>query len=458
MASNTALPKAAAAVLLIGCLLGHPVIAADLDAPPGEAAALPSAAAETTPTDAVAPVGKLRFNGFGTLGAVHASSDDDRVFHRDLSQPSNSAGTRYDVDTRLGLQLNYSASQQLEFVAQLLLKRRVSEAPLGDAVEWAFMSYRPTPEWTLRLGRTNPDAFLLSDYRNVDFAYLWARPETGYYGAVPLYSLDGGDIARDWSSSDGARWKARFFTGRGHGFSTTVAGQPVTRVSLSNLSGVSLSRELDALTLRASVLHMRIQPSSMAGMPLLDQALAQLQALPLPNVSADAAALRSRLPLKPGGLTYVQFGANYEGHDWLLSGEFSTIRGSFVANHGRTGYVSVGRRLGAFTPYAVLAASRADGAPAPWPQWESTLAPIVGPQLAAQAQMLGTAAAAAINSQRLTQRSFTLGTRWDFDPRMALKLQWDRYRVDANGTILWSNATPRTETVNVGSVVFDFVF
>lgn len=408
--------------------------------------------------DGASPDGPgLRLNGFGTLGAMHSWSSDDRVFHRDIAQPSNGGGTRLDVDSRLGLQLNYRLGNQLEAVAQLLLKRRVAEASLGESVEWAFLSYRPTPEWTLRAGRINPDAFLLADYRNVGFAYTWVRPEPVFYGTLPLYSLDGVEVAREWLG-DGTRWKLNAFAGNGTSYGTTITGQPVTRLRAHGLTGLSLTRERDGLTLRATALRMRLEAEHSPASTLLYGGLQQLTQLPLPGVAAEAGALLERLPLKIASLSYLQLGVAYDRDDWLLAAEVAKIGGSFTAGHGVVGYASAGRRFGPYTVYAVLAASHPDSDVAATPQWQAALTPVLGPQFAAQAQMLGTAAAGALNSQRLDQRSLSLGLRWDFDPRMALKLQWDHYRIDANGHMLWSNAQPRTESVNVGTVVLDFVF
>ena len=98
-------------------------------------------------------------------------------------------------------------------LSQAVLRQRSDQSSLA-ALEWAFVALRPTPDWTLRLGRINPDAFLLSDYRNVGFAYPWVRPEIGFYGTIPLYSITGGDLTRTWA--DGSTyWKAKLFAGNG---------------------------------------------------------------------------------------------------------------------------------------------------------------------------------------------------------------------------------------------------
>lgn len=398
----------------------------------------------------------LRFNGFGTLGLTHTDGPADWGFRRDISQPPNQGGTRGDTDSRLGLQVNYAATSRLELVAQVLLKRRVSEAPLIDSLEWAFASYQPAAGWTVRLGRVNPDAFLLSDYRNVGFAYLWARPEIGFYGALPLYSIDGADITRVWNLG-ATRWKAKLFSGEGAAYGSSM-GQPGSKLIAHNISGLTLSTEWEGLTFRATAVHARLVLQNATALERLSDGLGAVRQLPLPETAAQAAELQRRLSLSPGELTFAELGIAYEGSEWLASAELSTINGSFAADHGKNGYVSLGRRFGPVTLFGMLAASRSSGSDAVAPDWGTSLAPVLGPQAAARLQQLGTGAAMAVNAQRQTQRSISFGLRWDLQPQLALKLQWDRYRIGANGHLLWANGTPDAETANVGTAVLDFIF
>jgi len=66
-----------------------------------------------------------------------------------------------------------------------------------------------------------------------------------------------------------------------------------------------------------------------------------------------------------------------------------------------------------------------------------------------------------MNSQRSAQSTLSLGMRWDFDSRAALKLQWDHVRVRNNGWGLWT--TPVFDAgaagrANLLSATLDFVF
>jgi hypothetical protein len=62
-----------------------------------------------------------------------------------------------------------------------------------------------------------------------------------------------------------------------------------------------------------------------------------------------------------------------------------------------------------------------------------------------------------INSGRIQQRTFSLGFRWDLDPRIALKLQWDRVFVSPHGGAIWVGDSSGGRA-QVGTVMVDFLF
>lgn len=384
----------------------------------------------------------IRISGFGTLGLVHAQAPTGWGFLRSLEQPPSSRNTRVDTDSRLGVQLNYAANSQIELVGQVLATRRRAGAPAGDAVEWAFAAYRPTADLTLRAGRLNLDQFVLSDFRNVGFAYLSARPPVEYYGSIPS-NLDGADVTRSWRSDD-VRWQAKGFVGR-----SKASGVPLTHAF-----GVALTRESDGLLVRAGWSRAKLAHNSDSLAPLFG-GLDQLQALQIAGVSDEAAALHGALDLAAEPITYATLGMAYEQGPWQTAAEVTRImfgRANIVA-----GYASIGRRIGEVTLFGMVSSVDSDSPALASPTWGASLAPVIGPAAAQQAQQLGAAAAYAA-SQSTRQSTFSLGARWEFHPRMALKAQWDHVKIRANGGFLWASASGDPGSANVTTVLLDFVF
>lgn len=392
----------------------------------------------------------LQFSGFGTLGISHMDAPDGWVFTRDLSQARNSRDTRPDLDSRLGLQLNYAPDPKLELVGQVIATRRSAVARDSDAIEWAFAAWRPDADWTLRAGRVNLDAFLLSDHRSVGFAYPFARPPVDFYTQLPT-SMDGVDLTRVWDGPN-AQWRAKLFTGQASVFVTEV-----DRMKIKPLVGAMVSRESGGLLLRASVFHARFDNEIAVASGILN-GLDQISAVPLPQIQTDVMELRRRTRTQGETATYLALGARYESKDWLISSEYTRLRANALGSF-QAGYVSVGRRMGAWTLYTVASRVQSSESAVTAPQWAALVAPLGGPMLASQAQLLADGAANYINKSRIVQHTVSLGTRWDLSPRVALKLQWDRINVDADGNRAWGiGISKRDATVNVGTALLDFVF
>ncbi len=379
----------------------------------------------------------IRISGFGTLGVVQSEAPEGWGFLRNLEQPPSTRSTRFDIDSRLGVQLNYAASSQIELVGQFLATRRGPEAALSDAVEWAFAACRPNADLAIRAGRLNLDQFVMSDYRNVGFAYLYARPPVEFYGVIPS-NLDGTDVSQTWHFDD-VRWRAKGFLGR----SKSVA------IALDKVFGVALTRESDGLLLRAGWSRAKFAHNSPALTPLFE-GLDQIRALPVPTVAAEAVKIRNDLDLAAEPLVYATLGLTYEHGQWQYAAEIT--RPSVGKANIRAGYASVGRRIGKLTLFGMVSSGNSDLSALATPAWDALLTPLIGPASAAQAQMLGAVAADAAN-QSIRQTTYSLGGRWDIHPRVAFKAQWDYVKVKANGGYLWSSATSDPASATIATVL-----
>ena len=392
----------------------------------------------------------MRISGFGTLGLVHADAPDGWGFRRGIDQPAHGGGTRADIDSRFGLQVNYAPTPQFELVAQLLATRRSHYASDSDSIEWAFAAYRPVPDVALRVGRLNLDQFLMSDYRNVGFAYRFARPPVEFYASLPT-SLDGADLAKVWNV-DGIQWRAKAFIGRAHSGDLSRDGS----TQLRPVYGAMVSREDDGLLLRVGLTHAGLPSHPPALQPLLD-GLSSLSTLPVPQVAAQAAALRSQLDFAGSHATYATAAFSYELQDWQWSAEYAHETGHPAVRFDAA-YAGVGRRFGPVTLFGGVSRIHSAQRNFDVSSWSAALAPVIGAAGAQQAQYLGAAAAFASDMSAANQRTLSLGARWDVHPQLALKFEWDAVRIGTGGGRLWANATAEAGHANVASLVLDFVF
>jgi hypothetical protein len=407
-------------------------------------------AEEAREPDRPADASALRLSGFGSAGLSHIAAPAGWGYRRELTQSADDAAWRHDIDTRLGLQLNYSLGRQVEMVAQVIAKKRGRFADRDDTVEWAYAAYRPDADWTLRAGRVNLDAFLMADYRNVGYAFTAARPPVELYAMLPT-KLDGADIARSWFQGD-AQWRAKLMAG-----SAQIGDLHTAEPSrIRPVVGAMVSREEGGLLVRASAARTRINIDLSAARPAVD-GLNQLSGLPIPVVAAQARQLAARLGTSGIWATFLELGLRHEMTDWQWIAEVIHIAGAPLIRQS-SAHAHVGRRLGDWTPYVGYAYTRDAMTVQPAPDWASVLTPVLGPAGAAQSQALGLAVAANVNASRVQQSGWSVGARWDFHPQAALKLQWDGIRVGAAGSGLWTGADAAGGRAHVASAIVDFIF
>jgi hypothetical protein len=135
----------------------------------------------------------LTLSGFGTVGVV--SSDNDKAeFVRDGAPEGAGKKESWKVDSKLGLQANITANDWLSGTLQVLAEQRYEPGIKAD-LEWAFVKVKPMDGLSIRLGRTSPSVFMISDTRNVGYANTPVRMPNEVYSLAMLKRLSGGDVA-----------------------------------------------------------------------------------------------------------------------------------------------------------------------------------------------------------------------------------------------------------------------
>jgi hypothetical protein len=417
--------------------------------------------AAATPVTSAAPstasatnTSSLRLSGFGTLGLTSTPRNQGQWrFEREVTHKGTEGGVDGRVDSRLGLQANWQLHRDWEFVTQLLLKARAAESAATDSIQWAFLSYMPTHDVTLRVGRTSPDLFLLADARNVGFAYPWMRPSRDVYGWVPFERLDGAD-ATYRHLSEGVSWNVKGYVGQSR---ATLASTTDSSFHLTgkDVFGLTLSRDTGDLLLKASYVHTRTKIGLAPAMAV--DALSPMLAMPVPAIVADTQLMLDTI--QPSGRTqYFALGMQLDVDRWLIQTEGSIARFAKGTSGGKRGYVSLGYRWPRLTTFAKVSRTLPDNKPMTLStDWFAALSPIVGPQAAGQ--LAGAAGAvAAMSPGRIDESTRTLGLRWDRFDNVSFKAQVDHIKVKPAGSALWLNGTASSHKAVVWSLGMDFTF
>jgi hypothetical protein len=260
---------------------------------------------------------KLQFSGFATLGAVYSDSSH-HGYRKDVSSDKGVYSGEIDLKQHslLGLQTNWAISPSFDFVYQGVL-RDLPEPSLDRYTTLAFLRYEMNTNWSFRVGRTAPDLFLLTEYRDVDFSYPWATAPNEIYGIIPYRSIDGVDVTYNQRVL-GSVFKTKIFTGSSE--AEISATSVVEEIKIEDLVGISLSLDHFNWIVQAKYTQATIANDAKTNQMGID-IISQVPDFLWPNADAFAQSLR----LSGKQANYASVSAQYVWQDWLASAELARI-------------------------------------------------------------------------------------------------------------------------------------
>ena len=373
----------------------------------------------------------LQLKGFGTLAATY-TGESGTEFVRDLGQPSGvEDGVSFGVDSRLGLQLNWTATSQTEAVVQAVAQKR-EDGSFTPELTWAYLRHEFSPELEMRVGRLGTEFFMLADSRDVGYSYLTVRPSVDYYGTLVFSHVDGIDATFTHPLGNGLV-KAKL----GAGISPEEA--PIIPGVTWDLAGTLIAGGyVDFLQgpwqMRFSHVGMRFANE----MPW-DTMHTTLGILAPPNF----ASVVPEMSLKGEWAKYSSVGLAYDDGPLALQLQLNRIDHTGAAyESSKAAYLQASYRLGSVTPYVGYGRVFSNNTPI---TGYGPLDPLI----------------ALHQSQSHTdQYTYTLGARWDFRPGMALKAQIDHIEGDPSSIYLFRGSIPKVwdGDMTVFSLALDFVF
>ncbi len=395
---------------------------------------------------AAAPVMAIdwSFKAFGTLAAIGTDSGNIG-FRRDYTQDDGATSNwRADIDSRLGLQLDANFNQEWHAGVQWVARNHAGNF-FEQNLDWAYLRWRPFDDLDVRLGRLGFDAFLLSDYRNVGYAYPWMRPPSEFYAPLFTYHFDGADIAKRFDVGGGWLTLKGY---AGHTLDDTLAPQSGATVATLEMAMAGGNLVYESGNWRARIGYTFLTP-------LREMPLRSLHAA-LENPQTQAAwpvaqSVFDTLSIVGKQLHFGAIGLAYDDGTWPIQAEAAYI-GSNIAwlPDIATAYLSVGRRFGGVTVYALSGIGQSPAYHVAVPQ-PSVSTPTLA-DLAGRVDHV-------LNSNGVDQVSASLGARWDVYENVALKAQWSHFWLGQNGMLYWLELKPPLpDQVNVWSFGVDFVY
>lgn len=300
-------------------------------------------------------------------------------------------------ESRLGLQATLRHDDTLSATTQVV-GRSVDGGQLD--LEWAYLTWKPAPAWTIQAGRKRLPLFYFSDFQDVGYAYGWLRPPPDVYG-WDVVNYNGANVS--WQSTvAGFGVKADVFAGaetsKDNAYSTLMYSGEPKDVHWKNIRGAAIEVSRDVYTGRAVFLTNDYRQR--------DRNTGQFDVL---TSGRDLGKQRIY------GLSF-----NIDADPWLLRSEYSVFDRSDFQYKAKAYMVAVGHRFDKLTPMVTLSGYKET---TPFPD---DYAPLV-------------------------MRSASLTLRYEVGSSSAIKLQWDRY-LDR------SPAGPFSGSASALAIGFDTVF
>lgn len=381
--------------------------------------------------------------GFGTF-ALTGTDTREIGYKRDLSQVKNvKKPWGFLTDSRFGIQLDVDINQSLHATTQWVVRDHAGNF-FEQNLEWAFLRWSQSDTLDIRFGRMGADLFLLSDYRNVGYAYPWMRPPHEFYASVPMFHFDGFDIKKNFRIDDDLLSLKLF---AGYSFNQLPTVFPELFEVESPVAGGNIVYQSGNWTTRAAYAFLHILSDVPVGQ-LTDVLLQPETNFAIPNISQVV----PHLSIKNTDIHYMSVGTAYDDSTWFAQAEASYIESeTSYYPPSANAYLSVGRRFSTLSIYALYGISQTFRNSVDIPQ------PLVpAPELLQLTNVVDDV----INRNEVDEQSISLGLRWDFHPKVALKAQWIHYWLGDNGAALWqkANAQDIPDQVNVWSVGIDFIY
>jgi hypothetical protein len=401
---------------------------------------------------------EIDFSGFGTLG--YARTDQPYVYQRYMDEDGTIAR-----DSVLGLQMDarFNASWGATVQAKF--------APAEDdddrwkpTLSWAFVSWRPDNDWWLRIGKLRVPAYLNSENLDVGATFDFARLPYEMYSMTPTADFTGASFSKNWSLASGdltldGYWGKAKVDWRHHlreGVPGILPAGPSFNPVNVEAQGLALTYNGDSDTYRVG-LHQAIANNSDGSDSPINPVLVTLA----PGISyydfQPGPGVPSRDEVE---WNILSVGADIDlGHDARLAAEFAVRRANVSTGlKTRGGYVSLRKRIGAWTPYLYYARLSSDDDMLDLYQ---SLNNSSVPAFVPNASVINASQQVFADFlQAYDQHTWAIGTSYTVSATSKIKAEWARTEIGIATSLVDSPAGPpvSNQSINVLSLSYSFVF
>ncbi len=399
----------------------------------------------------------MEFSGFGTLGG--AISNKDYTYLRYIDND----GT-FNKDSLVGVQTDIIFTPQLSATVQgKFAPSKENDSKWDPSLTWAFLSYRPTNDWLIRVGKVRIPLYLNSQNMDVGVTYDAIRlpnevyslsPEDNALGIIVTksFELESGELSAD-AFYGKVNTPYRVYLRDDMSAYSTLGGRP-QGANFSDLKldlmGLALLYETDEGNRFRVGLYKSILDNNYGGNFALQPSITPPLSLfyPLPYYQPV-------LPFNKTDIIAFTLGMDYRCDEgYRITSEYA-MRKMLDADTGpnsQSAYVTLSKNIEKWTPYITLSGTKTSNNVKNL--YAALNADPVNNILPANRQF----ADYIIGSE---QKSVALGISYSLSPTQKLKAEWARSHIGSMSNFLIDTPSiePIThETINVFSLSYSMSF
>ncbi|WP_372861257.1 hypothetical protein [Pseudoalteromonas sp.] len=335
----------------------------------------------------------LEFSGY--VRVIGGYLDEERAKYKGYDDNVN-----FEPASLMGLQADYYLNEQWSVTGQVVARAGNSSPSKTSGLEWLYVTYRPIDTLQVKVGKLRAPFFAMSDFSNVGFAYPWVNLPQQVYDTFMFDTFNGIDVIYKLAMDKFDVSIEGYF---GEETGEIEIGNNVTSFEANNLMGLIGKFNFDNFEFRAAKYNTDLNLQINA----LRQLYTQLNQLGFEK-SANS--------IETHGSAYAeQVSIFYDNLDYFLRAEWVKIKTdlSFVPEI-QSYYLTAGFNYKHFTYHLTFGDSDVKiGTPV------DEIDPSLD-KLAMNYQYIFN------TSEPDALQTWTIGARWDFMDRLALKVEFSK--------------------------------
>lgn len=365
---------------------------------------LPIAIALCGALTSAASFAEVRINGFASIVGGKTMDDDAALYgyDNDISFKNESV---------FALQLSADLQDKLSATAQIVAR---GENDFDAEFEWAYLTYEFTDELQLSAGKMRVPFYRYSDFLDVGYAYRWIRPPQSVYN-IPFSTYEGLSLLHtstlgDWDSTVQAIYG---------GYDGTIAVVSVNGdTELNDIAGINWTLSYDWFSARAAYF---VADTSIAIENDTDTGIA-LNNLEQTLRGAGFAEQANDIAIDEDNGSFFAIGFSVDYNDILFDAEYTEFEVDNSALAKQTQYyTSVGYRMDEWTVHFTYENNDDEHDSS---RYNALTA--VPPLNQGINQVL--------EGSKAKSNVYTIGTRYNFHPSAAFKVDFSRFKDDITDT------------------------